>query len=202
MLGINRTQTRHIKGGTHCIQRGSHGHHEQTGLHQHGAGIITRQQDLQSSQQRQTHTNTKGLKTTCRTWWPKIQETVSHKCCSPMFNGLPKIHKVGTPIRPIVSSRGSITHGVAKEVAYFMKPLIGQSPHHLKNTQHFVQQIHNKKAGSRWGNDILWCQNPFYLSTSGPLHPNSPAKIGTGSYLTTKDQHVQTTNSYPHGVLP
>ena len=29
----------------------------------------------------------------------------------------PKIHKTGTPFRPIVSSRGSVTYGVAKVLA-------------------------------------------------------------------------------------
>ena len=52
---------------------------------------------------------------------------------------LPKMYKVGMPLRPIVSSRGSITHGVAKELAQMIKPLVGQSPHHLQNTQHFIQ---------------------------------------------------------------
>ena len=33
----------------------------------------------------------------------------------PKFYGLPKIHKTGTPLRPIVSSRGSMAYGVAKE---------------------------------------------------------------------------------------
>ena len=63
----------------------------------------------------------------------------------PKFYGLPKIHKVGTPLRPIVFSRGSITYGVAKELAYIIKPLVGQSPHHLKNTQQFIQQLQGKK---------------------------------------------------------
>ena len=34
----------------------------------------------------------------------------------PKFYDLPKIHKVGTPLRSIVSSMGSITYGVAKEL--------------------------------------------------------------------------------------
>ena len=62
-----------------------------------------------------------------------------------MFYGLPKIHKVDTPLRPIVSSRGSITYGVAKELSYIVKLLVGQSPHHLKNTQHFIQQLQSKR---------------------------------------------------------
>ena len=32
-------------------------------------------------------------------------------CTAPKFYGLPKIHKTGTPLRPIVSSRGSVTYG-------------------------------------------------------------------------------------------
>ena len=36
------------------------------------------------------------------------------------------------PLRPIVSSRGSITYGVAKELAYIIQSLVGQSANHLK----------------------------------------------------------------------
>ena len=32
-------------------------------------------------------------------------------CIPPKFYGLPKIHKTGNPLRPIVSSRGSVTYG-------------------------------------------------------------------------------------------
>ena len=38
-------------------------------------------------------------------------------CIAPKFHGLPKIHKTGSPLRPIVSSRGSVTYGVAKVIA-------------------------------------------------------------------------------------
>ena len=54
---------------------------------------------------------------------------------------LPKIHKIGTPLRPIVSSRGAVTYGLAKEMAYIIWPLVGQSPHHIKTTQQFVDHI-------------------------------------------------------------
>ena len=46
----------------------------------------------------------------------------------PKFYGLPKIHKSGIPLRPIVSSRGSISYEVAKELARILKPLVGSSP--------------------------------------------------------------------------
>ena len=53
-------------------------------------------------------------------------------CVPPKFYGLPKIHKPDTPLRPIVSSCGSVTYGVAKELAKILKPLVGKVPtsHH------------------------------------------------------------------------
>ena len=62
-------------------------------------------------------------------------------CVPPKFCGLPKIHKPDTPLRPIVSSCGSVTYGVAKELAKILKPLVGKSPHHTSSTQDFVEQV-------------------------------------------------------------
>ena len=61
-------------------------------------------------------------------------------CVPPKFYGLPKIHKPDTPLRPIVSSCGCVTYGVAKELAKILKPLVGKSPHHITSTQDFVEQ--------------------------------------------------------------
>ena len=47
----------------------------------------------------------------------KYKQLYPTSAVPPKFYGPPKIHKVGTPLRPIVSSRGSITYGVAKELA-------------------------------------------------------------------------------------
>ena len=49
-------------------------------------------------------------------------------CAPPEFYGLPKIHKTGNPLRPIVSSRGSVTYGVAIVLSKVLKPLVGKSP--------------------------------------------------------------------------
>ena len=62
-------------------------------------------------------------------------------CVLPKFYGLPKIHKPDTPLRPIVSSCGSVTYGVAKELAKILKPLVGRSPHNINSTQDFVEQV-------------------------------------------------------------
>ena len=43
------------------------------------------------------------------------------------FYGLPKVHKAGVPLRPFVSSRGSVTYNTSKELARILKPLAGRS---------------------------------------------------------------------------
>ena len=63
-------------------------------------------------------------------------------CVTPRFYGLPKIHRPDSPLSPIVSSCGSVTYGVAKELAKkILKPLVGKSLHHIKSTQDFVEQV-------------------------------------------------------------
>ena len=41
---------------------------------------------------------------------------------APKFYGFPKIHKKEVPLRPIMSSIGSVTYGVAKELSQILKP--------------------------------------------------------------------------------
>ena len=64
---------------------------------------------------------------------------------TPKFYGLPKIHKRDIPLRPNVSCRGSINYEVAKELSRILRPLVGKSPHHIKNTGDFVQQVRGIK---------------------------------------------------------
>ena len=61
-------------------------------------------------------------------------------CVPPKFYGLPKINKPDTPLSLIVSSCGSVTYDVAKELTKILKPLVGKSPHHINSTQEFVEQ--------------------------------------------------------------
>ncbi|XP_072048674.1 uncharacterized protein [Amphiura filiformis] len=72
-----------------------------------------------------------------KTYW-KLYPTV---CDIPKFYGLIKVHKAGAPLRPIVSSIGSVSYELARFVADIISPLIGQTVHHIKNTQTFVDQV-------------------------------------------------------------
>ncbi|XP_066267643.1 uncharacterized protein [Branchiostoma lanceolatum] len=59
----------------------------------------------------------------------------------PSFYGLPKIHKPGVPLRPIVSSIGSVTYNLASHLAQILGPLVGKSQHHVQNSAEFVHKI-------------------------------------------------------------
>ena len=86
-------------------------------------------------------------------------------CVPPKFYGLPKIHKPDTPLRPIVSSCGSVTYGVAKELAKILKPLVGKSPHHITSTQDFVEQAKHIKCKPEE------CLSSYDVSAISPQSP-------------------------------
>jgi hypothetical protein len=74
---------------------------------------------------------------------PTAQET-------PKLYGTPKVHKADMPLRPIVSSTGSIAYGAARVVADVLAPLVGKSKHHIKNSRHFVDTIKSIKIPPGW----------------------------------------------------
>ena len=89
-------------------------------------------------------------------------------CVPPKFYGLPKIHRTGTLLRPIVSSRGSVTYGVAKVLSKILKPLVGKSPHLIQSTSDFVNKA--KKITLQPG-ECLTSYNVTALFTSVPIEP-------------------------------
>ena len=104
-----------------------------------------------------------------------ITEHLCKKMCptgdgdvAPKFYGLPKIHKRDIPLRPIVSSRGSISCEVAKELARILRPLVGNSPHHIKNTGDFVQQM---KGITLQANECITSCDVSALFTSVTIDP-------------------------------
>ena len=64
---------------------------------------------------------------------------------SPKCYGQPKIHKQGVPLRPIISSKGSVTYESAKELAKILKSLVGKCPHHVQNSKDFLDSIKDIK---------------------------------------------------------
>ena len=72
------------------------------------------------------------------------------------------------PPRPIVSSRGSVTYGVAKVLAKILKPLEGKSPHNVYSTKDFVQRV--SKVTLQPG-ECLCSYGVTALFTSIPVDP-------------------------------
>ena len=59
----------------------------------------------------------------------------------PSFMDYPKSIKQVPLLRPKVSSRVSVTYGVAKVLIKVLKPLVGKSPHHIQSTKDFVSNV-------------------------------------------------------------
>ena len=58
-----------------------------------------------------------------------------------LFYGLPKIHKPGCPLRPIVSGCDGPTDHLYAYVTYFIHPLASNLPSQVKDTKHFLNLI-------------------------------------------------------------
>ena len=86
----------------------------------------------------------------------------------PKYYGLPKVHKKDTPLRPIVSSIGSVTYETAKELSRILKPLVGRSTHHVRNNQDFIQSIEEVTVKSE---KCMMSFDVKALFTSIPIQP-------------------------------
>ena len=89
-------------------------------------------------------------------------------CIPPKLYGLPKIHKTGNPLRPIVSSRGSVTYRVTKVLNKVLKPLVVKSSHHIQSTSDFVNRA--KRLTLQPG-ECLTSYDVTSLFTSVPIDP-------------------------------
>ena len=71
----------------------------------------------------------------------KYRQLIQHYSKLPHIYGLPKIHKNGIPLRPIVSNRGSACHPLSHFLVEIINPLTGKSSSYVKNSVHFVERI-------------------------------------------------------------
>ena len=56
-------------------------------------------------------------------------------------NSMGYIIPTGHPLTPLVFLCGAVTYGVAKELANILRPLVGYTLPHIKNTEDFVDQV-------------------------------------------------------------
>ncbi|KAJ8019162.1 hypothetical protein HOLleu_42440 [Holothuria leucospilota] len=81
--------------------------------------------------------------------------------------GLPKVHKEGIPLRPIVSSINSPSYNLARHLADILPPLSGKRMSYIKNSQHFVERA---KKISIETTDILVSFDVVSLFTNVPIN--------------------------------
>ena len=60
---------------------------------------------------------------------------------TPAFYGLPKIHKEGVPLRPIVSGNDSPTENISSYMDFVLQPMVRSLPSYLRDTKDFLTQI-------------------------------------------------------------
>ena len=87
---------------------------------------------------------------------------------SPKSSGLPKVHKEGLPVRPIVSSIGAVTDETSKEMSRILKPLVGKSPYQVQNNQEFIQHLEGIQLGP---DEIIMSYDVKALFPSVPIQP-------------------------------
>ena len=89
-----------------------------------------------------------------------------HTVRTPVFYLLPKIHKQGTPGRPIISGCNSPTESLSKYLNHYLKPIVQTSPSYIKDTTHFLKIIHG--LGEMPKNTILATLDVKSLYTNIP----------------------------------
>ena len=87
----------------------------------------------------------------------------------PKYYGLPKVCKPGMPLRPIISSVGSVTHATTKELTRIIKPLVGGSQHHVRNNMDFIHSIEGIQMTA---DECMMSFDVESLFTSVPIEPS------------------------------
>ena len=108
--------------------------------------------------------------------------------CSPQILWATQIQQLDTPLRPIVSSCGSVTYGVAEELTKILKPLVGKSPHHMNNTHDFCGTGQAHYFSTLRIPQLLWCVCPVHISPSRSSLKGYQGS--TGKDPTLKDRRV------------
>ncbi|XP_070579506.1 uncharacterized protein [Ptychodera flava] len=61
------------------------------------------------------------------------------------FYGLPKIHKDGIPLRPIIPQCQALTSQLSRYVDYHLQPIVKSLPSYIKDTNHHLEDLQNNE---------------------------------------------------------
>ena len=110
------------------------------------------------------------------------------------------MHEQGNSLKPIIPSIGAVTHGVAKELDNIIRPLVGNSPHHIENTQHFNDHIKSIKPEE---GECITSYDVKVLFISVPVESaiSIIKRATTGQTTTIQDLHVYTRHHFIARIL-
>ena len=83
----------------------------------------------------------------------------------PLIYGLPKIHKPGTPLRPIVSFCTSPTYSLSKHLVKILSPLLGTTSSTMRNSGDFASFVHSVALSD----EVLVSFDVVSLFTKAPI---------------------------------
>ena len=72
-----------------------------------------------------------------------------YSSCTPRIYGLPKVHKPGIPLRPIVSFVTSPTYQLPKHLSYIISRLVGKTSSAVANSGDSVEFVSSQDLGER-----------------------------------------------------
>jgi hypothetical protein len=107
------------------------------------------------------------------------------------YYGLPKIHKPGMPMRPIVSGNGTLTENASQLVDHLIKELPSKSATYIKNSDHFREKL---------GSISLPVGNNIILGTADitAMYNNIPIQEGIAAVV----KHYTADGTYSDVVSP
>ncbi|XP_071439012.1 uncharacterized protein [Hetaerina americana] len=85
----------------------------------------------------------------------------------PHLYGLPKVHKEGVPLRPIVSNIDAPTYKLAQYIARSLQPFAGRTDSSVKNSTEFIHTIKNIEVKEQ---DVLVSFDVISLFTNTPIN--------------------------------
>ena len=103
----------------------------------------------------------------------------------PEFYGLPKIHKIGTPLRPVVAAFGGPVSGISILLERILNQLLPYVPAHIGNTLAATQSL--KKAFP----DLRAPENTIIVTLDVvALYPSIPIADGIAAVMKKLDDHT------------
>ena len=102
--------------------------------------------DLTKATEKAVNTFVSGLKQKKKTSTRDEFALKSSEGRTPRLYGLPKIHKQGIPLQPIVSFVESLTYNLSKEITRILLHLVERSERHVKNLYDFVEFLNTIKV--------------------------------------------------------